>query len=518
MTVARYCRRTLTLAAWAVVLAVSLFGSSGRVHAQGTEPAPAANTAPTQQSPDAASAAAILTGGYGAPTPPFSAAGGGGGEMKGALSAGMLFEQLGGDYFITLDLYNTLSFGPISFGLWVPLRLRVIDNDPQNDGVFRKEDWDEISDFTRLLRFVEVNLGGKNWRFRGRFGALDGESLGHGTALAGYNNNIDRDHYQGGLALSTAIRYGGIELMLDNLIAPEIFGLRLHLRPASFFTDNPWLNKLAVGFSLAMDAHAPTGIAWSDPDGDGRYNAELDSKQNYRVVDHEVVAIYGIDLEYELIRSALIDLVPYVDLNFLSARGSGTGLHVGFFFNIRLPVPLLHPTLLTRMEYRFVGAGYAPRYIDALYETQRLVYAPDLVDPTRNNAPRSKSGWLTLGDTGRSGWLGELFFDLGGWIRVGGSYEDYSGPDNAALTLSLILPKFSIAQAGAYYTRRGFDSFSEAFELDGALATAFVRFKAYGPLYFTAAYTRSWHVDPADPSSYSTDDNWSVGLSASFNY
>ena len=475
---------------------------------------------------DAASGAAasgpstISTGGFGAPAPPpgqFGARTSSG--FSGEVGGGAMFEKIDEDYFVTLDLYNNMTIGPVTFGLWVPLRLRVWDKDPEDDGVIRQEDWDEVSDYARLLRFVEVNLGGDSWRFRARFGALEGESLGHGTVIAGYYNSLDRDHYQAGVVLDAAIKYGGVQFMLDNLLGPELFGLRLHVRPASFFTDNTWANKLVVGLSYSADTNAPVSIS-GKPVAFLPYTvtplvqAMVDGQNNFVVTSSTSVPVVGLDFEYALIQNKLFDLVPYMDINFLIDQGTGVGFHLGTFFNVRIPTPV-GPTLMTRLEYRAMSHGYAPRYFDSLYEIQRLQYAPGTLSSSLG-LPLTKLGWLRTSDSGPNGWLGELYFDFAGWVRVGGTYEDYDGPDNASLTLSLLLPKLSIVKAGATYMRRGFDSLAGAFDLDGALLNAWVKFRAYGPLYLTASYTRTWHVQ--EDGTYLAEGDFNAGISLAFTY
>jgi hypothetical protein len=471
--------------------------------------APSANASQTVPPPGAPP---ILTGGYGGPTPPANAQPAAKG-LSGQVSGAALFEKIDEDYFLTLDLQNELRIGPVGFGVWVPLRFRVWDRDPDNDGVFRQEDWDEVSDYARLLRFVELRLGGSAWRLRGHFGALDGESLGHGTVLAGYYNSLDRNHYQAGLVLDSAIRWGGVELMLDNLLAPEIFGLRLHVRPTSFFTKNQWANRLIVGLSYTADARAPAALS-PDPTRSPVQPA-VDGEQNLVVAGRDHLGVLGVDLEYAVIQNKLIDLVPYLDLNFMfdGGGGSGAGMHLGTFFNLRIPTPI-GPTLLTRLEYRLVGSGYAPRYFDSLYETQRLEYdASAITDPS--GLPLTKLAWLRLGSSGKNGWLGELYFDFAGWLRVGGTYEDYEGPNNSALTLSLLLPKLKLIQLGATYTRRGFDSLADAFDKDGAMLLCYARVAAYGPLFISATYSRAWHLESG---RYQVEDDFSVGAGVAFSY
>lgn len=454
----------------------------------------------------------IESGGHGAPTPGPALLGEQPSGFSGSVGGGAMYELIDGEHFITLDLATELGIGPVRFGVWVPLRLRVYP-----DGVaIRPEDWDEVSDFARLLRFVEVTLGGESWRFRGRFGSLDGESIGHGTVVAGYYNNIDRDHYQAGLALSTAIKWGGFEFMLDNLLDPEIFSMRVHTRPTSFFTDNSWANRLVVGMSFTSDTSAPAGLETADdPDPAAAPTARvlvLDEDNNIAVADSDVLGVLGVDAEYTILSNKWIDLVPYMDLNFMFSGETGVGFHLGTFFNLKIPWSI-GPKLMTRLEYRAMSSSYAPRYIDSTYETQRVQYTPG--DLATGQAPLTKLGWLRSGAGGNHGWLGELYFDFAGWVRVGGTYEDYSGPDNAALTLSLLLPKFPVVQLGAFYTKRGFDGFDEAFDLDGAWLVAFARLKIWGPIYLSASYSLNWE---ATEDGYETNHNASAGAGVSFTF
>jgi hypothetical protein len=123
---------------------------------------------------------------------------------------------------------------------------------------------------------------------------------------------------------------------------------------------------------------------------------------------------------------------------------------------------------------------------------------------------------LRDGGGGTHGWLGELYFDFAGLVRVGGTYEDYEGPNNSALTLSLLLPEFESLQTGAYYSHRGFDTLEDAFNMDGALLLAFVRSQVWGPVYATAAYSRTWSID--DTGNYASEDDWNVGVGLSMTY
>ncbi|MFH1130610.1 MAG: hypothetical protein V1754_04705 [Pseudomonadota bacterium] len=472
---------------------------------------------PTQGS--SPSADTILSGGQGAPTPPANALGTSPVlDFSGEAGGDVLFEEIHGDYFLSVDLFAKIFFGPIKLGVCAPLRFRVLDYGTDDDSVVRKEDWDEISDYARIVRFFEIVLSEEAWRFRSRVGVLEGESLGHGTMVAGYYNTLDVNHFQAGFVLNTAIEYGGVEFMLDNLMDPEIFGLRLHVRPMSFIADNLWANRLVVGFSYVADTNAPVALSDRIPDNH-QFDPEIDGDKNLRYAGNDILSVLGVDFEYTILQNQLFDLVPYLDVNFLVDRdglGTGAGVHLGTFFNFRIPTPV-GPMLLTRLEYRYVGSGYAPRYIDALYDVQRVQYDPTAVIGKGENIPLTKLGWLRAsGANPAHGWLGELYLDFAGWVRVGGTYEDYEGPNNAALTLGLIFQKLSIIKAGAYYARRGFDGFGDAFDLDGGLLLLFVGADVYGPIHATVTYSRTWHLD--DDGSYLATGEWNIGVGVSFSF
>ena len=435
------------------------------------------------------SAEGMMWGGFGAPLPPAGAPGVRTSDFRGRFRAGLILEDVREDLFLTLNLANTLNIGPLRVGVVVPLRLRVADRQPANHALFRMEDFDDARDILRMIRFLEVDLGGKAWSFRGRIGTLEGTSLGHGTSLAGYYNNLILDHPKTGVTLRVGTPMGGGELLLDDVIAPTLVGARLFLQPGAWFSRSSWARNLVVGLSYVADLKAP--LAGADESGKSAH-----------------LGIVGVDLEYPILRTGQIDIVPYMDLNAILDERTGIGFHAGVFVNVKLP-SAFGPRLLTRLEYRRLGAGYVPRYIDSMYDVHRTVF------PVGSRSS-TKLTWLREGGGAAHGWLGELFFDFGGWVRVGGSYEDAEGPNNSALTLSLILPKWDRVKAGAYYTHRGFDKASEALSLDGATLLAFVSAKLWGPLYGTASYSRTWKCEAGD--TLVSEEDWNLGLSVNVTY
>jgi len=458
----------------------------------------------------------ILSGGYGAPTAPPGGAPTGSSEFAGKFSTGLSFQDIGEDLFLTLDLRNEISFGPLKLGLQVPVSIRLLDEEPEDDDVLRTEDWDELTDMARIVRFLELNLGDDDWGLRTRIGALEGESIGHGTILAGYFNSVDRDHYQGGVALRAGFGFGGAELMIDNILAPEIIGSRIFLRPAAWFTDADWAKKLVFGVSYVTDSQAPVALqgATGGSQNGGQavaFEPVVDDQGNIQVAERANVGIVGFDVEYALLKNTLMDIVPYVDVNVMKDAESGVGIHAGTFMNLKMPGGF-GPKIMTRLEYRYAGDHYAPRYVDSLYEAHRLMLTP----ATATNGPQTKLAWLREGELGGHGWLGEIFFDFAGWVRLGGTYEDYEGPNNSALTLNFSLPQWDTLQAGALYTHRGFDTVADAFKMDGALFLAFLKSQITGPVYATASYSRSWAL--GDDGNYASQEDWNIGVGVDFTY
>ena len=146
------CERWLGLGALLTVVVLA----DAPARADDAAPAPPSPTTdPTLSIPGMP---ALPSGSLGGPTPPPTAQPRPSG-ISGSFGGSITFEKVQEDYFITPTIFNQTTIGPVTFGVQVPIRLRVWDRDPQDDGVLRKEDWDEPSDYLRLLRFVEVNLG-----------------------------------------------------------------------------------------------------------------------------------------------------------------------------------------------------------------------------------------------------------------------------------------------------------------------------------------------------------------------
>jgi hypothetical protein len=410
------------------------------------------------------------------------------------------FRKIGSDYFIGVGVGTELDFGKIGFGIQVPLNIRVsnrCDRPPPCDlnTTLRKEDWDEVADYARIISYFRY--GHPAEPIYVRVGQLFGATFGHGTIVNAYYNAINLDIYKLGVQLNVNTDYGGVQTLMDNLFQPSLFGARVYVRPVSFWSKDSYANNLAVGLTLIGDVFAPVGMP---PPGTTRGDAHEPT------LPTEAMGILGFDVEFAVLRSKMIDVIPYTDYNHIfGARG---GWHLGVLTKIR---PLDKLGLNFRLEYRYLSSKYIPGYFDSYYDIQRSTF-PLGCPTTKYDYIRSGPGTcpVVVGLAG-SGFYGEGVFNLFDLLTVMMAYEDADGPKNSNLLLSLQLPAFEAVKLAAYYYKRFFDGLSEAFSLDNAVLVAEARVRMHSMLYFIARYARSWTLS-ADGSRFDSTDDFSVGI------
>lgn len=412
------------------------------------------------------------------------------GEVDAALGFGGIAE----DYFVRLRLGAAFQFDKFGFGIQAPMNLRVKDNAPTGEGVLRNEDWDEFSDYLKILRYVQYGFPSEPVYVR--LGELAGVSLGHQTVVDRYYNVVDINHYKMGIRATVDMDYGGVEVLLDHIAPPNLFGLRGFVRPLTFFETDEIFKRFTVGLTFAADFVAPTEL---ETDANNR----LETENRHLIRDNSAVAaIYGLDMDWEVVRTELFSVIPYFDVLFLN--GAGVGTHLGTMLNFRFPENF---RLNSRLEWRFASAHYQPNYFNSIYEIERWSFlsGPKL-DDVLNGANRQS----------RHGAIGQLEFHLGNYLTVSGTYEDYQGANNSNLTLRLDLPTIYVVRLSAYYAKRNFDSFSDLGNLDNTMLVTLAKVDVIGPVYVSAEYARQWHLD--DDGHYDTVNNWAIGAGVSFRF
>ena len=411
------------------------------------------------------------------------------------------FGQLDEDYFVSIAPGAVFRYEPIAVAVEVPLRFRVVDESPRQGGVLRDEDWDEASDFTKILRYFEYGRRGDP--LYARLGELTGVTLGHGTIIDSYYNTIFVDHYQTGVEASFDGRYAGGQLLLDNVVDPNLFGVRVFVRPLSFVGVAEVFQDLEIGLTYASDYQAP-GTIRRQTAGTGPPLVTSDGELS---ASTEVVTLYGVDVGWRVLKTDLVDLTPYVDVNFLDRMGMG--VHVGLRMDWRLPADSL---LFVRLEYRYLTRQFDAAYVNSFYEAERFRF---------RGGPTTKIRYLSdrRGGDGRHGFLGRLSLLLFERITVTVTYEDAEERGDSSLSFRLRLPWLGPVLFQAYYAKRNFAHAEDIFDLDDALLLAEARVRIWDFLYAYAEYAREWHlVVEGQDARYATVNDWSLGLGAAWEF
>ncbi len=405
------------------------------------------------------------------------------------------------------------SLGPVGLGLSLPLNLMVWNNDQccagattreakTYAGLLRKRDWDEPQDFARLVRYVRY--GNKRDPLFVLAGQLWGASIGHGTIVNRYSNSLSLDHPKAGLALDVNTDFVGVETLTDWVGNPTLMAGRAYLRP---FGDMPILRGWAIGVTGATDRTAPVNLSGplaQDPQG------------NPIIPNQRAIYAAGIDTEFEVLRNSLISLIPYADFNRIV--GAGNGVHAGLLTDVHLPVPLLDMSVQAKFEYRMMQPGYIPEYFDQVYDLGRVQYAVQQGAGTTYMAKYDAAQAARSGGTSFSqrGYYGELAVNFGGYIQVGGLYQDRQGdPNGASMGAFVTVPKFETIKVSGYYLRKNMRSgFDDAFRLDErSLLAASLAYKVWGPVYFRADFRREWVLPPGETQIRAVD-SFSAGMAS----
>jgi hypothetical protein len=434
-------------------------------------------------------------------------------ETGGELSADLGIGKIDEDWFVTtrvgfgfqlpvprVDCPPTECMTALRFGVQVPLRWRVVDNAPENDGTLRAEDWDETSDYFKILRFVEY--GKPNEPLHARVGELGPVTVGHGTIVNGYLNVLTPDAFQWGLHTNVNTVYGGAQVLINNFVDPTIVGVRTYVRPWGFIDRDAFMHRLAVGVSVVTDNSAPLELR---RDIDGVIAVEAGVAP---IVEEETWTTFtGLDVEFNLVETAMLSVTPYTDFNV--HWGQSPGYHLGTMVRV---APLESLQLASRLEFRWLGQNYLPDYFGALYEIERYQFTgwgADVAAPKLRIAANRTGGSVV-------GMYGDLSANILGVATVFGSYADYQGPDNGSIRLRLDLARVGPVKLGAFWAKDGFDSFSEMIDLDGSLLVGEARYYVVGPAYVRADYARTWRL--IDDGTYESIDTWNIGGGVAFEF
>jgi hypothetical protein len=384
------------------------------------------------------------------------------------------FGTAGEDGFVLLLAEQGLAWSGFELTLAGPFRLRVVDRDPQDDGVLREQDWDEPSDFARIVPRIGFLRSWPDGAVRVDLGELKGVGLGHGTVFDHYYNGTDMDRYQGGLLLDAGHRGTGLEFLIEDVVSPDVLGGRARLAPIAWFTESRAARILELGFTAAADLSVPRNL----PVAGGT------------TVEERAIPVIGGDLAVRAVDGERVLLQPYLAVNGMDGEA---GLHAGLGASLRL-APGREIWLHARGEYRYLGSDYHPVLFNPFHEHDRLAFSRD----PETGDPRSLADHLAEAEDPVShGGMANLALDWEQTVRVEVRY-DGEGANRPHWILARVDVRPSEALTiGGLYAGRDPRGGVEVFSRDSLIGLA-VSGRIAGPLQVYTEFSRRYRRDGAE--------------------
>jgi len=448
---------------------------------------------------------------------------------------------LGEDAFLTVTPGTAFYLGKFAFSFGVPLNLQAFDGRRRALGSFRvrREDWDEIPDFARVIRFV--TYGRKEDELYFTINSLRPATIGHGALVSNYNANVDVDRSMTGLMFDAYNDLAGFQLQANDVtFQNRVLGALVFLKPLSLFSDNSILRSLSIGAEWAGDLFAPrcvrTGeeddagcvqgsgnVAGFDPfDGSNldRTFVRTDGRTGRFVTTRDMAHAAGLSAEIKVLKDAnTTDVKLYGTLHQFLNAGGGDGLALGVLGRFNFGGGVWTNALRLRAEYRNFGDGYLPAYFDSLYEIQKFQYAQDdagfQVTPTKWQAVfGDPANGFARPSYGRvSGYNIDVQWGLyaggqrGKMLSVGLGLQDSQRPGDTRAHLHLEFPLLGFIQAFGTIMRVNTAGPAELFGADmlsspQTVVLTGLRFQLLPILFINAHYSRSYRITRSPGSEY----------------
>jgi len=386
-----------------------------------------------------------------------------------------------------LGIFPDFSYGDFGVGLDFYLHYRFVEGDFE----VRPEDWVPAGDKT-ILDIVLSKIRYVRWAHKGaplyiKFGSIDHNVLGNGYIMGNYANtlflpgerifglNFDLD---GRLFDFPLI---GIETMVANVAALDVFGARFFVRPLGLL-DIQILNLLELGTTFVMDRDPFKYV-------DNAYINTL----GFSPDEEYYINAFGIDVKQPILTQPPFTFAVFGDVVWLDDFDAIGGM-VGFGGKI---IDIF--TYIAQL--RINGENFIPVYFDHTYDLSRA----DKYSLVKKGTIESYLGWYAgIG----AEFANILFFQIsleGPFTQVDEDYIKYPHL-KAMLTLGQgLVPGLSIdmiydkAMVGS---KEGF--FEDLFNPEDALTTIKINY-AIGPAIITLFYEIRYVPDAGQG-----DDKWHI--------
>ena len=404
------------------------------------------------------------------------------------------YSKIEEDSFLRLDAGIASQIGALAFAVHAPVHIRLLDREPLSDSTVREEDWDELGDYFRIIRFVQWGARERPDPVYVRAGELVDVSLGHRSVVDRYFNVVDTNHHKLGIQGEWEADYGGLEFFLDHVAPAEIIGSRAYVRPFTFVEGISLLKSLSTGLTFVTDIHAPLDFRAGS------------NERDFEIGQSGKTLFYGWDIDWALVELDWLEWVPYFDI--MAMDDAGVGLHGGHFVNLYMDTLSINGQL----EWRFATDGYQPGYFSSLYEIEKWSF----IGADGTQGPKLKQTRENPRREDRHGIYAGLDFTLGDSLSFGGTYEEYQGPNNSNLTLRLLTPYLSVVKFGLFYAKRNFEGAKELLRLRNTLLISQTRVQVFGPVFVSTEYAHTFRESGVE--GYQGTHNYHVGAGAEFSF
>jgi hypothetical protein len=465
------------------------------------------------------------------------------------VSAG--YNRIGKGHYALIHPQVGVAKGGFSLGLGVPLNLELFNaaypKDPgpgenhvigfANAGSVRKEDWDELSEYARVLTYL--TYGKKEESVYLDIGQRHTSTLGHGPIMRRYSPNIDVSLTRVGLQFDAHTDAVGFEFTSNDILRWSIVGGLAFVRPLALLGADGDLGRLiSIGVTGAIDREAPSRLmlmpepACPVPGACRAANVPKVDDLNRLEAERAAVALGGLDLEIDLVRTPNASIKPYLDYSKLfydgpEGRGGG-GLTVGALGRFSGGQELKHRVRLIA-EYRKLGEGFAPAYFDGFYEIDKfLVGGTGVVGSASDGAPITKLQ-ATVGEgrlPQRHGYYFEASYGLEEIVALTLAFEGQSQDPSKNFIAHLEVPALSFLQFFGSLYKRGFTEMGTIFDLDErAVAFAGARLKLLPILFLSGRAFKTFELDafkgadwPLGTLQYVNAFGWTADVELGFEF
>jgi len=431
--------------------------------------------------------------------------------------------KLGNMYYILLTPQFDLAVKGFGLGLGVPLRIPLYDPNRSLKNAFmpdgwsiRKEDYDEMSEFARVIRYVKY--GKKEDNIFVNIGSEYAATLGHGAAMRRYLANVDVDRNKVPVELDAYGRYGGVELYLGDLLRPDrLFGALAFLKPLGF-SENLIAQRLSLGVTWAADMRAPWELSRV---AGGKLQLDTTHSPIVPAGSESSASVGGVTLETKVVKTQNADLKPWIDVSklFSGRKDGGIGATLGMLGRFNLGSPGSMHALRAIVEARGFQGNYLPGYFDTFYEVQRYQYVKGKADAS---LPTKLFDVVNRPADMQYGYYLELQWAWIDRLAVTIAWEDATVKGGRNIALHFELPASDRLKFFGSLHRRSLENTSdlftsEQFSADNTAYFAGLRFKLLPILFLNLRAWRAWQMD-LSTSAFSANSGFEGNLEVGYEF